>query len=70
MTLGARSKSYSAEDVEQAVNAVKVDGLSLCTGSEQFYVPKSTIKDHLTDGHGSSIERRTVLSQEEEDHLA
>jgi transposase len=69
MAPGARRKSYNAEDVEEAVNAVKVEGLSLRVASERYNVPKSTIKDHLADGHGSVIGRPTVLSQEEEDQL-
>jgi hypothetical protein len=35
--------------VEQAVNAVKVEGLSLRKASERFNVPKSKIMDHLAD---------------------
>jgi hypothetical protein len=69
MAPGKRRKTYTAEDVEQAVLAHQEEGLSLRQASERFNVPKSTIKDHLADSHSSDIGRPTVLSKEEEIQL-
>jgi transposase len=69
MPPGKRRVQYSAEDVKLAVRATKEEGLSLRKASEKYNVPKSTIKDYLSDGHGSAMGRPTVLSDEEEVQL-
>ena len=65
MPPGKRRENYTAEQVKEAVTAVKA-GLSLRKASEEYGVPKSTIKDHLVEGHGDTIGRPTVLTEEEE----
>jgi hypothetical protein len=66
MAGGKRRRNYSAEDVEQAVQAHREEGLSLRQASERFGVPKSTILDHMMDGHGTDIGRPPILTKEEE----
>jgi hypothetical protein len=69
MPPGKRRKKYSQEDVESAEKAVKEGSISIRCASEEYGVPKSTILDHLKEGHGTAMGRPTVLFEEEETQL-
>jgi transposase len=64
-----RRENYTSEDVDNAVNATKEDGLSIRQASEQFGVPKLTILDRLRGSHGDTMGRPIVLSEDEETQL-
>jgi hypothetical protein len=66
MPPGKRRKNYNDANVEQAVKAVKEEGMSLRQASEAFNVPKSTILDNTKKDQLTAIGRPTVLTAREE----
>ncbi len=66
MPPGKLRKNYNDANVEQAVKAVKEEGMSLRQASEAFNVPKSTILDNTKKDQLTAIGRPTVLTAREE----
>jgi hypothetical protein len=59
-------KNYNDANVEQAVKAVKEEGMSLRQASEAFNVPKSTILENTKKDQLTAIGKPTVLTAREE----
>jgi hypothetical protein len=64
-----RRLNYNDEDLVEAVKAVKEEGISLRAASERYNVPKSTIKDRMSETHGTKMGRPPILSPDEEKML-
>ena len=65
-----RKPSYSKEELEEAVTAVAMNGLSVSQAARMFNMPTRTLHDNVTEKHVGQIGRRTVLTFEEEKYIA
>ncbi len=66
MPPGKLWKNYNDANVEQAVKAVKEEGMSLRQASKAFNEPKFTILDNTKKDQLTAIGRPTVLTAREE----
>ena len=64
-------RSYSAEQMVKALEAVQQDGMSICRAAEEYGVPRSTLQDKAA-GRYDVIARsgRPLLTADEEKRLA
>ena len=62
-------KLWSVESMDQAMNAVLNEGMSIRQAAEHYAVPKSTLGDRISGRvlPGSTSEPRQILNDEEEE---
>ena len=57
---------YKEEDLEETVQAVKEDRMSIREASKTFNIPRTTIGDRMVERHGTKNGRQPELTEEEE----
>lgn len=62
-------RPYMSEELQDAVHAVKEEGMSIREASVLFGIPKSTLHDRVTGAHGIYEGHQTVLTREEEEMI-
>lgn len=69
---GTRTRAncfYSPQDLETAVEEVKLKKLTLRSAAEKYGVPYTTLQEHVKRKYSKTYSGQTVLSAEEEDRL-
>ena len=67
--MGKRNKSYTKEDLDVAIDAVK-NGMSEREAVDRFHVSRSTIGNRIRGDHGAQMGAPTLLSRTCETILA
>lgn len=66
-----KTETYSKENLENAIKEMNENGASLLEMSKKYSIPKSTLHDKISGKYKNpSVGRTTVLSHEEEKHIA
>ena len=61
-----RTKKYSEEDVDNAVNAVYEKEVSISKAAKEFNIPRMTLSDRVSNRHPGEVGNPTVFTKEEE----